>query len=162
MLYINELDTVLQYDLLIFPAVIPSQYILFSRNRVINFNDNNIKKELQGCVTGCNTQHLVRLLLDVLQEFNIKYKITQYTQESDKILLQQFNNNTLYKFQKHFLIRQDFWCLNINTGWVCVLPQRYIPYRRREFSDVAYLRRLIGDSIEVANYITQHDNSSIV
>lgn len=161
-LYINELSTILQYDLLIFAPIVPRKYMLFSRNRVINFNEKNIQKEVEICVTEPNTYHLIELLFNVLQEFNIKHEIVQYSPKSNAMLPYRSSNSTLYKFKKHFLLLQDIWCLNINTGWVCVLPHSYIPYRRRECSDIDYLRRLIGDSLEVINYITEHDNSNIV
>lgn len=157
-LYVSELKIALCYDLFIFPPLVPDSYVIFSYDRIINFQrDKNILKEIQMNSTESSTT-LLETTFRVFKEKNIYFRIEKKDDPNERLLPKPVKWKKVFKRN---MKKIPLWCLNINTGWTSALPFTNILYRKRESSDYLYIKRLVEDTLKVTSYIFRYDKSLV-
>lgn len=145
---INKKQTLdlLKYDLEVFPPLIPDGFILFRYNRVVNFHDSNIIREIEGG-DSADKEELFELLLNQLKRLQFTCTIIDTNDTIDNDV------NKCYKKMKQSVIRKymnscPLWALNHET-----VLKINIPFTTTTRNKQDYIKNLVNLSNTIRVYL---------
>lgn len=148
---------ILSYELEILPALIPNNFILFRYNRLINYHDLNIIKEIK--MKRCNkwsNEELFKLLIKSIETFNLKCIISNniYIKEIPKF--KKVKSSVIRSFIKYC----PLWAINHQT--ILKIPAqldqdiRNIKLKSKE----EYILNLVQNSYAIRVFLLQNAECS--
>jgi len=151
-IYKRETLLLLQYELVLFPPIIPDNYIIFQNNRVLNFHDKNIFAEIRN--KKKSIKHILTLfneLLLALDGLKLKYRIVpQLEKIKNKIVYNKIDASTI----KMFIRKRVVWAINDRN--ILQLPNN-ITNMINSVTDFGNMKDLIKRSFVVRNFLLNHN-----
>lgn len=153
-IYKKQCLQILEYQLYIFPPLIPYNFIIFTYNRVVNLSNYNIIQEVKNVSTNKNVflEERLNTVLSILDRRSINYTIEEDIFESDTK-----NKTTIpMKKVKKFMKKHPLWAMN--ESLVIKLPS----YLLGNYNKSDELVDIIQRSIVIREYLEKDVNNSFV
>lgn len=162
-LYTDILRTSLCYELFVFPPLVPDDYVLFTYNKILNLQNNNILKQLDEGGKGGGwrevPENALTICQSVLQSYNIESVLVRFKSNCKKTIRWTKNWKPV---RKNTMKQCPLWCLNIKTGNTFRLPPFEHILRRKQHPDFEKdIQRLIFDTICIVTYIHVNDQKTL-